>query len=203
MPIKAFLIFLLLSFITPAFIAGNSSLFAQDLSEKSENIVSTSDFGINQFHQNDMQNTEQTQTPTRVWLSFGFGLTTPEDYGPHFGITFRRNQHLFGARIAGSGEIFGKNYNDIALLYGRATSLSSRVDLHLSTGAAVVMGERSGLNTNTRLFRPAPGLPLQAQLNWNAAPVAGLGLTAFGNINARQSFAGIAVSVNIGNLRSE
>ncbi|GAA5520856.1 hypothetical protein LQ318_03890 [Aliifodinibius salicampi] len=120
------------------------------------------------------------------------------------GTHYQFGPNLLSFRGCATTEIFGDEYWDIGLLYGWA---SSEYDYHVSfsSGIAVIGGSRSegGLFSDTPrdVISAQFGIPLEGQFFWRPFGNVGLGLYGFANLNAEQTFAGLALSVQLGKLR--
>ncbi|HQO09062.1 MAG TPA: hypothetical protein PLK90_02875 [Clostridiales bacterium] len=154
--------------------------------------------------------------PYHLWFSAGLGAVVTEDTGLTGGnvsINFSKYTHVIKLRIAGGSTISCEPYNggsawDYGLLYGYGRSFGN---IHLSylCGISVTTGEYEGKKyfiendpspryemNNFQTF----GFPLEIQLDLNRARPFGLSLSAFGNINAEKSFAGLSLNLLLGRL---
>ena len=82
---------------------------------------------------------------------------------------------------------------DYGLLGGFGTQRRN-VHMHLAAGLGYTVGYYGGS------FRTI-GVPLEAGVAWTPLPFAGVGLSLFGNLNARIPFAGLVLHLRAGKLR--
>jgi len=104
-------------------------------------------------------------------------------------------------RVAGVAELFGDGMWDTGLLYGRATRTRA-----FETWAAVGVGLADGTRSpsffgQTYQLSSVVGIPLEAHLTWTPASWFGLGLYGFADVNHSQSFAGVALGIDLGLLQ--
>lgn len=137
----------------------------------------------------------------RIWVNAGLGVGT-DDISGFVIASYQKGNNLLSIRGALSGDmISGDEFWDIGVLYGRATS-QQRYHASISAGLAIVGGKRDyGWSSSGNDVPLTVGLPLKAQLNWLPTSVLGIGLQGFANINPEQSFAGLALSLQLGKLR--
>lgn len=165
------------------------------------------------------------QPTASVWIGAGLGPgmlfdgdQAEEDVGGSFsGVAYASYQsgiHVFSLRTATSGELlFGDNFLDVGLLYGRARTGVSR-HASVSVGVALVIGERrcdgflflcsseDGVEFADDLERVVTvGLPIEAQLLWRPALFGGFGLYGFANLNPEASFVGATLGFQLGAFR--
>lgn len=141
------------------------------------------------------QESGDERDPLGIWATAGIGRGTA---GGAALISLRASRagHLLSVRTAGSfGITEGDSRTDVGLLYGRRL-LWGTVRLHGSAGAAYVIHEEEGEESFGEL-----GLPLAVGVGWNPAPVIGLGLEAFGNVNPTELFGGLVLRVELGWIR--
>ncbi len=123
----------------------------------------------------------------------GFAATAGADYGV--------GNHLVSLRVAATAELFGDDFHDVAILYGRS-SRWSRGMLALSTGVALVQGTRcDGVFGGCRETPARFGVPLAARLGLYPLRFLGVGVYGFANINSEQPFGGVALTVEVGRVR--
>jgi hypothetical protein len=107
-------------------------------------------------------------------------------------------------RATGSEEVtfIGESepVNDFALLYGRRLSTDSDwTFIAGSVGVAIVRDrtfQQDEISTRTTV-----GLPLQARIAAQSTVFVGLGINIFANINPVRSFGGVALTLQLGDLR--
>jgi hypothetical protein len=149
------------------------------------------------------------------YLSGGLGVGG-EGVAGLLSLGIREGNHLFTVRGAQTQEfdIFGprpsRERSDVSVLYGRLAP-SDDGFVSLSAGPGVVhrvdRGERLAgtggflsSSRHERLSDTTVGLALSAKAQYSARHV-GLGLEVFGNVNAKASFAGLALTLDVGKLR--
>lgn len=151
-------------------------------------------------------------------LSVGLGPGS-NDLGVLASIMVRRDGLLFGVRAAGSVSLdfLGPEARDadgeIALLAGR--QIRGRAGyFSVASGVAFVQSERAGTSRNDCpasfigailcgnevVKHRTIGVPFEVKAVLSSRH-AGIGLTAFGNVNPRASFAGLALVFELGELR--
>ena len=152
--------------------------------------------------------------PYHLWFSAGLGSMWTEDTSMpnlYASINFSKNNHILKLRAIGGGGIQSppdtERAGDIGLLYGYKQSFGN---IHLSylAGIGLTAGKYKSdrIDENFSYLRyqmidyETISLPLEIQLDLNRARPFGLGLSAFGNINAEKSFAGISLNLLIGRL---
>ena len=135
--------------------------------------------------------------PPVWWLNAGVGAGAG---GGAWGATLscQAGPHLVSAR--GVHTALFDDLWDVGLLYGRGVR-GARSSASLSAGVALVGGGSGAFYLGPR-FRTV-GLPLEAQWYWTpfTHSEVGLGLTAFGNLNAERSFGGLLCCVRLGGGR--
>jgi len=143
-------------------------------------------------------------TPDRLWLSGGLGVGNVVGQGSGItgvaGLTHQRGPHLFALRTTAlleiaSGDI-GDSVLDIGLSYGRASTGQGIVG-HRSATAGLALVD---LSLRGPRKRRTVGVPLTVEATINA-PVIGLGLRAFANLNTVQTYAGLVLIFRLGRLR--
>ncbi len=101
-------------------------------------------------------------------------------------LSHQRGAHVFSLRAAAAFELFGDDYFDVGLLYGRALS-SGVVFASAGAGLGVVFGTRGagGIfgGDNGESVGPTIGIPLEAQLSVGLLPFLGVGVYGFANVN--------------------
>lgn len=135
------------------------------------------------------------------WASVGLGVGSIGAAGHAAGaVDYRGN--LFTVRYATASELFGDDFWDAGLLYGR--SLRKRQTYaSLSAGVGVAGGTHGSgfLGTNTTPKPHRFTVPLEAQVGWRPTSFLGLALTLFGSLNKSGSFGGATVDLHFGKLR--
>ncbi len=155
-----------------------------------------------------------TPFPYYLWFSGGLGLMLTEDTemsNLYASANFSKNTHVLKLRAIAGGPVMGTNQDehagDIGLLYGYRQSFGN---IHLSylAGIGLTAGEYKGkidedFTAYTKyemIDYQTISLPLEIQLDLNRFRPFGLSLSAFGNINAEKSFAGISLNILLGRL---
>lgn len=135
-------------------------------------------------------------TLERGWFSAGLGRGLTGDgragLATDLSLNAQAGPHVLTLRIASVIHSISSGSDDLALLYGRAASTKRA---HVSAAAGLARTEAVSGNS------AVPGFAAQVQAY--AAPFGrvGVGVTAFGNLNARESFGGVAVGLRLGRLR--
>lgn len=147
------------------------------------------------------QPAQADSTTHRFWVDFGAGEGTYEQrWAAAFSANYQRNKHLFILRSGSNSEILSeRRLIDTALLYGRAFGLppvwvSKQHIWHVSAGGGISIVWRDPGS------RAAVGLPLQAQFSFHPVGGIGIGVTAFYNLNVKQSFGGLTIGWQIGSM---
>lgn len=141
----------------------------------------------------------QPAVPTRAWVTVGFGAGT-EGFAGLAGVDVLARQHLVSIRSATVANILDDGFWDVALLYGRAARWSRSL-VAVSTGVALMDGERcSGLGACTQVAARL-SVPLAGRVSWQAPPFLGLAVHGFANLNSEQSFAGATLAIEVGRVR--
>lgn len=147
------------------------------------------------------QDTE-ADTMNRTAVTIGFGKASTPEYDFTFFLQGARSRgrHRFSGRIASMADVVAeRGQTDLAVLYGPALSWTWG-QVSVGTGIALTWGER----TSTSDPRTVPGLPFGATL-YLTPPIGygtvGVTASGFANVNERQSFAGVAFGLVIGDLR--
>lgn len=145
----------------------------------------------------------------RVWLTagFGFGRTggdaTPFTAGMALGagLTYQPSVMLFTLRVNGVWSPFhGDALGDAALLMGVGTR-AVRNHVSLAVGPALTGGDLRAFQSSHTKFTSQLGLGIQAQVLALPLSAIGGGLVGFANLNSRQSFGGVMLSLGFGQLR--
>ena len=132
------------------------------------------------------------------WLSLSLGIGT-EGTAVGGALSVQHRHHLFGLRATAMGDLFGEAFGDLGLLYGRIRGDDYR--LSLAAGPAVMVAQRCTGIFSCDPSENAIGLALAAELFAVFADVLGFGVSWFANINAVQTFAGLALSLHLGKFR--
>ncbi|RZK27438.1 MAG: hypothetical protein EOO61_23465 [Hymenobacter sp.] len=155
----------------------------------------------------------QQSQQQKYWFSVGLGKTQFPSGMIAIGYEFVNKPTVLTARYTDSRELF-PDYSpsimtqEIALLYGLRAG-----KFRFSTGISNVWGRDRGqyLFTDSKPFLNAAevhesirystvGLPAEIRFITSLKSV-GIGLTAFGNLNAKRSFAGLNLSLYVGKMK--
>lgn len=143
----------------------------------------------------------QLTNSSQFWLNIGPAIGTSGSLSGIASVSYQFGTHLLSLRGSVTGEVFGDHFSDISLLYGRATTHPS-YHVSFAAGIARVTGQRNeGLFGPKEKLSATIGFPSEMQIYWKPASFFGLGITGFTNINREQSFAGMALSLQLGKLR--
>jgi hypothetical protein len=134
-----------------------------------------------------------------IWAQAGIGVSTA-NLGGLLAVSAVKKRHLVSTRASfvaenldgGEDEAF-----DVALLYGR--QFRSRGAFRPSAAAGIAYVKCEGCEDGRNATTVGLALSVEAAL-WPTS-VAGVGLHGFGNVNSIQSFAGVAVTLQLGRLR--
>ncbi len=141
--------------------------------------------------------------PSGVWLTAGLGPGWVHEtaLAGAASLSYRSGASVLVWRVAGVAELFGDEMWDIGLLYGRATR--TRVyQAWAAVGVGLADGTRSpSFFGQTYQLSSVVGIPLEAHLTWTPASWFGLGLYGFADVNHSQSFAGVALGIDLGLLQ--
>jgi hypothetical protein len=138
--------------------------------------------------------------PPRIFVHAGLGAGGG-GFAFSAGADLGVRNHLVSLRAAATAELFGDDFSDVAILYGRSSRWSSGM-LALSTGLALVQGTRCDgvfggcIETSARF-----GVPLAARLGLYPLRFLGVGLYGFANFNSEQPFGGVTLIVEVGRVR--
>lgn len=137
--------------------------------------------------------------PTALWIHGGVGAGTTDDPPTvALGATYQVGMQVISVRSAGGGYLKDGVW-DFGALYGIGTT-GERVRVTGEIGAAVVSGKRCTADECVS-FPSVGGIPIAVQLRVAPAPFIAVGTYAFANINSEDSFAGVTLSVAIGDVR--
>jgi hypothetical protein len=140
------------------------------------------------------------EPPTAFWFHGGLGVGTVDDPpAVSLGATYQVGAQVVSFRSSGGGGYLQDGIWDWAALYGFGTTGQSfRITGEL--GAAVVSGKRC-TEDGCASFPSVGGIPFAVQLRVTPTSAIALGAYTFANINSEQSFAGLTLSVAIGDVR--
>ncbi len=138
---------------------------------------------------------------TALWATAAFGPTLPYDWAVVGSAGVRYSRVLVRARYVITFENPGARVDDIGMLVGVVlTPATRRSQLSVGAGAGRVTQVYNCFLCGGPTFPATIGFLLDAQ--WRLALVRGFGVTgyAFGNLNSRVSFGGVAFGVFAGGL---
>ncbi|UHG89596.1 hypothetical protein [Spirosoma oryzicola] len=155
----------------------------------------------------------QKSDSTNYWLGVGLGVSQFPSGMMALGYEFADKPTLLIARYTDNRELFSDNRpgimaQEMALLYGIKAG-----KFRFSTGVSTVWGVNRGKYLSTigdpilygsNYYEPARyltvGLPGDIRFITSTKDF-GIGLTAFGNLNARRSFVGLNLSLYVGQMK--
>lgn len=146
---------------------------------------------------------QAVHAPTRVWMSLGLGGGGVQDLEAGGIITFQltgqwRSHHVaFRALIMGDTNFqsgSGDSINEAGILYGRRLASSFG---YVSAAAGVAAVSAEGFSGAPRQARETIGLPVVVEAAFQA-PVIGLGIQAFGNLNSVALYGGVSIVLHLG-----
>jgi hypothetical protein len=144
--------------------------------------------------------TEESQQ----WFTLGGGVLLARraaGFGPLVGVSYYSGLGLFSARwhmaIALTSEVLPplETIQELSAMYG--FRLGQSVVFCSAGVGAVWFQEPSGRDFRSTL---RPGIPLEIQVFYTPVAGVGLGGRLFGNINAKSSYGGIWITLNLGKL---
>jgi len=149
----------------------------------------------------------------KYWIGLGLGKSQFPSGMAAFGYELKNKPTLLTARYTFNGEIFSDNLpgikvNELGLLYGLKTG-----KFNLSAGLSGVWGIERGayigsdpdpLIYGSRIYESTSyttiGVPAEIRFITSTKDV-GIGLTGFGNFNAKRSFVGLNLSLYLGKMK--
>jgi len=156
------------------------------------------------------------------WINAGIGVCSfGLSSGASFSHQFGKKQITVRATCNAEFNLFGPTPNeeawDVGVMYGRSAKSSYGV-VSISAGLGLVGGVKRGsyLRSNFQsgygwftIVRDeyekneflTIGIPAEIQAYWTPFSKLGIGLTLYGNLNPEKPFAGLLVSIQIGDLR--
>ena len=147
---------------------------------------------------------QEAPEPTRIWLGVGLavgGSTEWGGFGPTVNAVWQRGPHRAAIRAGGLFDFTGfpdsgsdDSVAELALLYGRSAA-NSFGSVAIGAGAAAVTFH--GCPDGSAIRCVTIGLPLFAEAALQSK-VMGIGIQAFGNLNPRSSFGGVALVLHLG-----
>ena len=143
----------------------------------------------------------QGTAPARpeVWLQAGLGAST-ENLGGVVGVSVARGSHLVSARASFAAEDLEGGEDeafDVAVLFGRQLRTAGGFRPSASAGIGYVKCEGCDDGFNAA----SVGLALSLEAVFWPASFAGIGIHGFGNANSIASFAGVALTIQVGRRR--
>ena len=144
---------------------------------------------------------EQRTHHTALWATAAFGPTLPYDWSVVGSAGLRYSRVFVRARYVITFENPGARVDEVGMLVGVVvTPPTQRGQLSVGAGAGRVTQVYNCFLCSGPAFPATIGLLLDAQ--WRLALVPGFGVTgyAFGNVNSRVSFGGVAFGLFVGGL---
>jgi len=138
---------------------------------------------------------------TALWATAAFGPTLPYDWAVVGSAGLRYSRVVVRARYVITFENSGARVDEIGMLVGVVlTSPRRRSQVSVGAGAGRVTQVYNCTLCSGPKFPATLGVLLDAQ--WRLALASGFGVTgyAFGNVNSRVSFGGVAFGVFVGGL---
>ena len=130
-------------------------------------------------------------TNRAIWIMAGLGLGAPSSIAAAIELSHQREVHLFSLRSAGLTGADGPVMVDFGLMYGRATR-PAKFHASVSIGLGIARWCDNGCSDIL-----LGAIPVAARVAIRGRGV-GIGLSAFGDLNTRRSFAGLVLAVSIG-----
>lgn len=154
------------------------------------------------------QSLPDTRPRDRVWFSGGFGsgrtgggVLSSAGLASGISITYQPGPVLFTTRLAGVWTIFqGDFVGDVGVLVGLGTR-GRRSHASIAVGPALTGGNLRTFWADSTSFSSRLGAALQVQVLALPFTTMGVGLTGFANLNSRQSFGGLMISLAVGQVR--
>jgi hypothetical protein len=116
-------------------------------------------------------------------------------------MTYQPGVILFTVRAGGLWNPFHSDLlGDAALLAGAGTR-GAKTHASLAVGPALTGGDLRVFSSSHTKFSSKLGLGIQAQLLALPLSSVGFGLVGFANLNSRQSFGGVLLTLGFGQLR--
>jgi hypothetical protein len=137
----------------------------------------------------------------RLWAAFGlgFGGSAKGEGAAVVGeLVFQRSPHHLALRATGIADLFDPascGMGDLGVVYGR-TAIGSLGHATVGSGLALTSADRCDGSGGSR--GAGLGVPIVAEVALRLAPVVGIGLQAFANVNPRASFGGVVVFLQLG-----
>lgn len=139
--------------------------------------------------------------PVGFWVTAGIGPTTPYEFGVVATTTVRYRRLLVRARYASAAELLGDWDEDLGILIGMAlTPESRRAQVAVSAGVGRVNGSRGCVLCGSQSESPTAGFLMDAEARVALTRFMGVTAYLFGDLNARESFGGLAFGVFVGRL---
>lgn len=139
------------------------------------------------------------EAPARWWFTAGLGPGSEAVAGV-VGFDLALDRHLLSVRGAATADILGPGFWDVGLLYGRSVRWEAG-GAGASVGLGVMGGDRSSGLGGSEPVGTRLGVPVALRVAWHPTPFAGFGTYGFVNINGEELFGGVALIVELGDLR--
>ncbi len=158
---------------------------------------------------------DSTRSTTYSWINLGMGTSLEYPLAFTIGLNYQLKKYLVSARFLITDELDLQNQSssesiwDVGLLLGRFYK-SDHILASLSAGLSLVGGmKRGSFISNDETWggyyelkhRAILGIPLESHLIYLLSQNAGIGITAFGNLNLDKPFFGALISLQLGIIR--
>jgi hypothetical protein len=167
------------------------------------------------------QAAEQSHAIDSGWGTFGYGIDISGDPAVNMGLSLATaNDRVYTVRIAGVTKLEDniapdKTISDFSILYGKRfhpeTYLSVTANVGVAFTAQVKRGKYLGIkhddvegkdvHTYEEIRKGTIGIAVEGEAYITSLRYVGIGLNAFGNINAEQPFLALGLCLHLGYLR--
>jgi len=159
--------------------------------------------------------TDSTKLSSFSWINLGLGTSLDYPMAFNIGLNYQLQKFLFSARFLVADELDLEKQSssefvwDAGILFGRIfknnfgqISISAGLSFvgGLKRGAFISDDETWGGYYNMK-HRATLGIPLESHLIYMLSRNAGIGITAFGNLNLDKPFFGALLSLQLGIIR--
>lgn len=158
---------------------------------------------------------DSTEVPSYSWINLGLGTSLDYPVAFNIGLNYQLQKYLFSVRFLITDELDLQNQSssesvwDAGILLGRIFKNDYGL-VSFSAGLSFVGGLKRGeyiSNDETwggyynMKHRATLGIPLESHLVYTLSRNAGIGITAFGNLNMDKPFFGALLSLHLGIIR--
>jgi hypothetical protein len=144
----------------------------------------------------------QAQDRSRIWLGAGLGSAARSDGASGFAvmgeIVYQVKAHHFTIRAMGAAEPFGEGadeFGEIGLLYGRA---AKRTWGHAAISGGLAITSVASCHASATSGCTTLGVPVVAEAALRFAPVVGVGIQGFANLNPKSVYGGLVLFLQLG-----